>query len=281
MQYFFVTGCPKSGTTWLQMLLDAHPNVVCSGEGAFFERLIQPITDIRAKYNDYMSYANKAVYGGSGFYDQVPFDEIREPLREIVFKLMTKRAGANTLAVGDKTPRHNHFLNSMHTIFPEAKFINIVRHPYDVAVSKLFHALRAGRNEALDPNSDTRAMMVEQAGEDWATVQQRVQTFNAARPGLLIEVRYEDLIEDPVREVARLFRHLDVNDDEATAQAAVDMASFEKLSGGRPQGTEDKRSFFRKGVAGDWKTELEPEMARLITQSCKPLMQQYGYEFVA
>ena len=28
---FFVCGAPKSGTTWFQRLLDAQPEVVCSG----------------------------------------------------------------------------------------------------------------------------------------------------------------------------------------------------------------------------------------------------------
>lgn len=278
MQYFFVTGSPKSGTTWLQMLLDAHPDVVCSGEGAFFERLIQPITDVRAKYNDYMSYANKAVYEGNGFYDGIPFPEIKEQLRQIVFNLMSKRAAANTLAIGDKTPRHNLFLNSMHMIFPEAKYINIVRHPCDVAVSKLFHGARVGQTDALDPASKLRTRLIEQTARDWNNAQQRVQDFRLKHPGLLVDVRYEDLIEAPVREASRLFRHIGVSDDETIAQAAVDMARFEKLSGGRAQGTQDVKSFFRKGVAGDWKTELEPAMARLICEACQPLMLHYGYE---
>lgn len=280
MQYFFVTGSPKSGTTWLQMLLDAHPDVVCSGEGAFFERLIQPISEVRAKYNDYMNYANKAVYEGNGFYGQIPFEETKQQLREIVFNLMSRRAVASTMAIGDKTPRHNLFLNSMHTIFPEAKFINIVRHPYDVAVSKLFHASRVGRTEALDPNSGARTTMIEKAGEDWAIAQQRVQEFNKKTPGLLIEVKYEELIDHPVREASRLFQHIGVDYSPEVAEAAIEMSSFEKLSGGRSQGTEDTSSFFRKGVAGDWKTHLEPKMAQLVNKHCKPLMRHYGYEFV-
>src|SRR5689334_11095526 len=32
---FFVLGVPKSGTTWLQHLLNAHPNISCRGEGKF------------------------------------------------------------------------------------------------------------------------------------------------------------------------------------------------------------------------------------------------------
>ena len=281
MQYFFVTGCPKSGTTWLQMLLDAHPDVVCSGEGAFFERLFQPVAKARASYNEYMAYANKAVYEGNGFYGDIPFDDIREPLRQIAFKFMTRRAVANTLAAGDKTPRHNLYLNSMLTYFPEAKFINIVRHPYDVAVSKLFHAARVGHANALEAGSPAQATLVKDTGETWATAQQRVQDFKTKHPDRLIEVKYEDLIDRPLAEAARLFRHLGVRDDEATTKAAVDLSAFEKLSGGRSQGAEDASSFFRKGVAGDWKNVLAPDMARLMNRHCEPLMLEYGYEVLS
>ena len=34
-QIFFIGGAIKSGTTWLQLLLDSHPDVSCDGEGHF------------------------------------------------------------------------------------------------------------------------------------------------------------------------------------------------------------------------------------------------------
>ena len=36
MEVFFVVGLAKSGTTWLMKTLDAHPEVLCKGEGRFF-----------------------------------------------------------------------------------------------------------------------------------------------------------------------------------------------------------------------------------------------------
>ncbi|MDQ3304184.1 MAG: sulfotransferase, partial [Actinomycetota bacterium] len=34
---FFVLGYQKSGTTWLMHMLDAHPEILCRGEGRFFD----------------------------------------------------------------------------------------------------------------------------------------------------------------------------------------------------------------------------------------------------
>ena len=38
-QMFFIGASPRTGTTWLQLLLDAHPDISCRGEGHFFDSL--------------------------------------------------------------------------------------------------------------------------------------------------------------------------------------------------------------------------------------------------
>jgi Sulfotransferase family len=42
-QLFFVGGAPRSGPTWLQLLLDSHPVVCCRGEGLFQKHLADPL----------------------------------------------------------------------------------------------------------------------------------------------------------------------------------------------------------------------------------------------
>jgi hypothetical protein len=278
MQYFFVTGSPKSGTTWLQKTLDGHSEVVCSGEGAFMERIANPIAKMREDYNSYQKLVAERVYGHRSYYDPIGISDVSPAIRSIIISLMSKRAYEGALAVGDKTPRHNFFLPGLNKLFPDAKFINIVRHPYDVAVSKLFHASRAGYEDALETGSASRAPMVEQAAKDWASAQQRVADFKQKHPGRMIEVKYEKLLEQPVEEATKLFKHLGVSLDQDIVKAAVDAASFENLSGGRSPGAEDPASFFRKGIAGDWKNQFEPAMTQLVDSHCLPIMKRYGYE---
>lgn len=278
MQYFFVTGSPKSGTTWLQKTLDSHPEVVCSGEGAFIERIAKPIVNMREEYNKHQALVANRVYGHRSYYEPIGMADISPAIREIILSLMNKRAYEGVLAIGDKTPRHNFFLLGLDSLFPTAKFINIVRHPYDVAVSKLFHASRAGHEGALEAGSAARAPLVEQAAKDWAVAQQRVAEFKQKHPGRIIEVKYEKLLEQPVEEATKLFRYLGVRIDHDTVEAAVESASFEKLSGGRSRGAEDPSSFFRKGIAGDWKNQFEPAMTQLVDAHCLQIMKRYGYE---
>lgn len=278
MQYFFVTGSPKSGTTWLQKMLDGHQQVVCSGEGAFIERIASPIAKMREDYNKHQTLVAERVYGHRSYYEPISMSDIAPAIRLIIMSLMNKRVYDGVLAIGDKTPRHNFFLLGLDSLFPEAKFINIVRHPYDVAVSKLFHASRAGYEDALEAGSASRAPMVEQAAKDWAVAQQRVADFKQKYPGRMIEVKYEKLLEQPVEEATKLFKYLGVSLDQDIVKAAVDAASFETLSGGRSPGAEDPNSFFRKGIAGDWKNQFEPAMTQLVDSHCLQIMKRYGYE---
>src|SRR5581483_6350986 len=48
-QVFFVGGAPRSGTTWLQQLLDSHPQISCRGEGLFWRTFGEPLDGVIAR----------------------------------------------------------------------------------------------------------------------------------------------------------------------------------------------------------------------------------------
>src|SRR4029077_20089502 len=61
-QIFFIGGAVKSGTTWLQLLLDTHPDVSCRGEShlsVHFAPLLQRALD---EHNAYISHKNTVVF---------------------------------------------------------------------------------------------------------------------------------------------------------------------------------------------------------------------------
>ncbi|HYZ05733.1 MAG TPA: sulfotransferase domain-containing protein, partial [Rubrobacter sp.] len=55
-------------------------------------------------------------------------------------------------------------------------------------------------------------------------------------------------------------------------------ASFEQLSGGRTQGEEASSSFYRKGIAGDWKNHFTEKDRRVFKEEAGELLIQLGYE---
>jgi hypothetical protein len=58
---FFVGGYPKSGTTWLQLLLNAHPEVSCIGEGHLPHHLEPLLRQALAQHNALIAEKNATV----------------------------------------------------------------------------------------------------------------------------------------------------------------------------------------------------------------------------
>ena len=209
MQVFFVCGAPKSGTTWLQRVLDAHPEVICSGEGHFIQRFTIPLATVVREYNDYSRLVADRVYEGTPYYepvDQQDFDRVARTF--IMDRLMFRKPGPGVCWVGDKTPRYALHLRQLHRIFPECRFINIVRDPRDAIMSRLGHAARAGMVETATPDAPERMQIVRGGAEDWVANMAPIAPFAAANPQRMHCLRYEDMHADPALEARQLFDFL-------------------------------------------------------------------------
>jgi hypothetical protein len=92
------------------------------------------------------------------------------------------------------------------------------------------------------------------------------------------EVRYEDLLEKPEVGFAALLEFLGATADAETVRRCVAAASFQKLSQGRKPGQEDATSFFRKGVAGDWRNVFTDWDKEVFKEEAGELLIRLGYE---
>lgn len=91
-------------------------------------------------------------------------------------------------------------------------------------------------------------------------------------------VRYEDLLTQPVDELRRIFNGLTGRElSEERAAEIVDKYSFRKMSG-RKQGQENRTSFVRKGVAGDWKNHFSAEAREVFHRFAGDQLIRAGYE---
>jgi len=276
VRLFFVCGAPKSGTTWLQRVLDAHPQVACSGEGHFIQRFSVPLATIIQDYNRHLNLVANQVYEGEPYYqalDQAQFDKV---VREFVTaRLMERKPGPAVRWIGDKTPRYTHDLMSLRRIFPDARIINIVRDPRDVAMSRLQFSRRAGAGARLQ-DAAARAETMRPFTTDWVASVEPIGRFVEAHPGILHNLRYEDLLADPHAEAERLFDFLGVSTDRSLLNAIIGRTSFEAVSGRKP-GDEDPSAFLRKGVVGDWVGRLGAASLEIIETACGELMIDHGY----
>jgi len=270
---FFVCGAPKSGTTWVQRILDAHPEVCCSGEGHFVTRFSMPLSTLMNAYNRDLGREASLVYDGQPYYGAVDHAEFDDVARGFILGRLRARADARTRWIGDKTPSYTRHLDHLHRLFPTAKMIHIVRDPRDVALSRMAFSVRAGAGEARTPGSEQHQQTLEGAVNSWKEAVTAVDAFAEAHPGQVHELRYLDLHADPIGEAQKLFAFLGAPTPRVLMERIAAATSFEALSGRRP-GEEDPKAFLRKGLPGDWRTGLDPASAELIVETCGPLMRE-------
>lgn len=212
-QIFFVGGSPKSGTTWLQLLLDAHPSVSCSGEGHFPTHLWSFLKEALNKHDRVIKTNNEELFTELEEYPRLTQDDIGYIFATCIAVFLEKQSRHKAArAIGDKTPAANiRAFAGLAALFPRAKFIQIVRDGRDCAVSGWFHNLRNPAWVPLNRGSLTAYLtgFAEVSVNELATAQQ----FADAHPDRIRRIRYEDLVTDTEGILADLFEFLGIKVD--------------------------------------------------------------------
>ncbi len=311
---FFIVGQQKSGTTWLMKTLDSHPEILCRGEGRPFgrswrrERLKQtqkgyPPTSLYnaiASSEDLRYWVERSVWSRGDDPDEHLTNLTRLAIEYFLTQQLLK---SGKRLVGDKTVLLSpEIMEEISTICPEAKVIHIIRDGRDVAVSTVHHkwnqaedrggttritSKQAAKREAYQDDPETllktgEGIFPEQWLESYAAkwrdnVSKTVRDGPALLGANYREVRYEDLLENPEEEVKRLLEFLGADASERIVRRCVSVASFERLAEGRKRGQE-AASFYRKGIAGDWKNVFTEQNKQDFKAVAGDLLIELGYE---
>lgn len=276
---FFVCGCPKSGTTWVQLLLDRHPEVTCAGESHLVV-LLKKFSALIEDHNLHQRRRNTEIFGDVLGYTPFPEIDIDDECwlyEGLVARMLAKASRKpGVRAVGDKTPDIAEHLSWFPRAVPNARFIHVIRDARDVAVSSWHHLHRTGSEDGLRQLSAFAEFAVLSV-QLWQTVIQRARAAAPALGARYLEVRYEDLHADPDAGLDRLLRFLDVPSDPAVRRACIEQASFGTVSGGRAAGQEDRAAFLRKGVPGDWHGWFDAALNQAVLAQVGPLLSELGY----
>jgi hypothetical protein len=276
-EIFFVGGLPKSGSTWLQIMLHAHPEVSCSGEGHFLTYLAPRLGEAMKKYNTYIDYKNRVVLQDLAPFPQIQDQQFKFLLVSAILLLMAASGKAREVrVVGEKTPDKLDRMPLLVDLFPGAKLIHALRDPRDCAISAWFHNQRLNPKDA-QAKYPTLNLFVAHCARAWLEVVRRWEHLAAAVPGRCAMVRYEDLVARPHAELSRLFSFLGVGTAAATMDACVAAGAFARLTGGRPAGVEDRGALLRQGLPGDWRNHFAASDDLACRAIAGEAMARYGY----
>lgn len=265
----FVLGCQKSGTTWLQLLLDAHPEIALNGEGHFTSVLVPVIVKAIETHNAQA----KAVF-------KLDNDDALACLRGLIDRTLSryvdsKLAPERVRWVGDKTPEAAVSIPLLETLYPGSRFIHVIRDGRDGVVSGWAHLTRDNNTSRFATVADYAEYFATGHWTSYITLARRAGA--ELGPSRYMEVRYEDLHADAARETERMLRFLGVDHAPEAIEACVKGGSFERLTGGRSRGERDAKSHFRNGQIGEFLTSLPEDAIARFERAALPLMRELGY----
>jgi len=262
LQVAFVVGPPKCGTTWVMQCLDGHPHAVARGESSVGRALVPRL---RMAFDSFNAHQRKfSPHDVTRIGDR----DFHMLLRQIIDRQLLQYAvdappekHADLRAVIDKTPAHSEHIDLLASLYPTAKFICCTRDVRDGAVSGWFHY--GGQGWLAQKSLPEYAQVY--AVQTWGALLKAART-SAARLGAerYLEIDYADHTDDPHGQARRMLRFIGLPDDDESVQACADAGRFETATGGRQRGTEDRGSFYRKGVVSDWRSHFSEDEGDLI-----------------
>ncbi len=274
---FFIVGPPKSGSTWLQHLLDGHPEICCMGESHLSDKLAPFLEEALNRYNKEIVQANLNINRRHG-YPQFAKENLEYLVVTSIGLLLGNLVNLSMVkCIGEKTPDHIRAMPLLARLFPSAKFIHIIRDGRDVTVSGWFHNLRVNPSSFKRRFTDFRSY-VELCARDWVSEIQQARSFGKTYPDRYIELHYEKLHTDPDPIIRQMLNFLDVDSSTQMVERCREAGSFKKLSQGRERGQEDESSFFRKGTVGDWKNHFDQSSLDAFMQYGGALLRELGYK---
>ncbi|MDJ0839555.1 MAG: sulfotransferase [Acidobacteriota bacterium] len=236
----FLVGAERSGTTLLRLMLDYHPEVAFHGE---FEYIVDMVEDDgRLPCMDrYLTWLRgHRIFQDSGF----TIDEALDYPTLANSFLHQKRQRDDKHLVGATV--HHHYHRLLH-LWPEARFLHIVRDPRDVARSTI------GMGWAGN---------VWVGSDRWLTAERIWDELKPRLPeSAYLEVRYEALIQDPRAQLETICDFLQKSFHEAMFSYA------EHTTYDLP----DPKLVYQ------WKTRLSEEEVGLVESKVGDLLSRRGY----
>jgi hypothetical protein len=276
-QIFFIGGAARSGTTWLQLLLNAHPEISCGGEGHFINKLAPLLHTALNQHCVFINKKNSSVFQEVDGYPVLDHQDFLYLLGSCISLLLRKQSKQTSVrAIGEKTPDNIEHFDELSDLFPKAKFIHVVRDGRDCAVSMWYHneRIKPGWGKQKFGSLDEFASIV---ADRWGANLEMALTFSKTHPDRIYQIRYEDLLSETIAKLSDLCTFLEVDSDKILLTRCAEAASFSNLSGGRKAGDEDRSSFFRKGVPADWRHHLGERAAAEFRNRAGLWLNHFGY----
>lgn len=281
-KFHFIVGIGRSGTTLLMSMLNAHPAIQATPEINFFN-----FFSAQWESKKHFSEADKKLvmqfvlryknhnFSGFGF-DLGHFEEMESQSFSMLYKNFYSSftyggERKESRFFFDKNPINSLYLERIIRLFPESKFVFLLRDP------------RAGylsRKQKVN----FRSTNIYFNAYRWLLYNQEVLKFATLYPEKFFMLRYEDLVSDTESEMRRMAAFFGFAYDERMMRfhENVTKNSFEKAASEKQERAFTKYSDLSKPVntsrMNAWEAELHAEEIHIIDTITSRLSSAFGYE---
>ncbi|WP_423818734.1 sulfotransferase [Salinimicrobium sp. TIG7-5_MAKvit] len=223
----FILGNPRSGTSLFRIMLTSHSLISVPPECGFIQWWYNKYKDWSLANSQSTSHvisflgdlaSSKKIETWNLNYQSLERLILKEQPKNysdlclLVLKQFSIQTKSNAVQyLGDKNNYYIHYLELLEALFPNAKYILIIRDGRDVACSYL-NIGKINTSSVYKPQLTTD---IKSIAEEWMSNNNRVLKFFANKKQNSISLRFEDLLLDPKMELLKICDFLSIPFDEA------------------------------------------------------------------
>lgn len=194
INYIFIGGSPRSGTSLLQKILGNHPNISIGPEFDFMPSIIE-------LYSRMCSGVDKGRQ--SFFFDKVKLNQV---FQNFINELFEELKDTETVYISEKTPSNALVFDKLIEFNKDFKLIFIVRNPKSI-ISSMKEVYRKASEEGVTIG------LTEDVGPNLIALDKYLNKLNQLSKlnhSNLYVIHYEDVILNPEESIGQLFDFLNL-----------------------------------------------------------------------
>lgn len=179
----FIVGFAGSGSTLLEGVLEAHPNIVGMGENSVVST---EKDNIRDKIIRISSGGREEYYRGT---EKIANDAVIEMMKRWKLSLINSKSTQEPQRLVDRAIDNINNVGMIHMLYPKALILHVVRKPMDVLLSSYKNDFAAGH--PMSHSGDLSFL-----AEQYLAYRSLIEHWDKALPGRVTHVRYDDMVND-------------------------------------------------------------------------------------
>ncbi len=282
----FIVGSGRSGTTVLTKILNSHSKICCPTAENFF---LSSFLQLFGKKTSFTKQEIDAIIDNLWNLDtinqhiwKINSDNLKQLLQRhkknldfvLLMKIIFAHFGGNTQQDNfayflDKNPHYVYYLKELNSIFPDAKFIFIVRD-----YRGKYNSVKKVRNRFLSA-----------VGISWAIQQKKILNFQKLHPDKCLLIRYEDLTYTPNDTLQTICRFLSIDfEEQMLRHFEVSKIEYQKLPldeatiRNQLKWHENSERPLNTQSVNKWQQELSDKEIKMLDYYCGKTGELFGYK---